>query len=213
MKIKDWINEHKSIVIILFGMSIIILIVTLILVFKPKELVKQSNSVTVISFNDGNNEVIVDRSGQVTIKTPFGTFTQFWDKDKIKRFFENIDNLDFDSLAAYIGTDLAISLTSSDGRQIIIDTAQLPSEILDLLQITLEDTYQQEQITVVKSTPLVFATPKPPVGYNATATPIVSNNNPWHQGTEPENIQPFSCEAYSVTGGRRVIVSNTLCGQ
>jgi len=41
----------------------------------------------------------------------------------------------------------------------------------------------------------------------------VSNTNPWHQGTEPENIQPFSCEAYSVTGSRRVIVSNTLCGQ
>ena len=213
MKITDWINEHKSIVIILFGISIIILIVALVLVFKPKELVKQSNSVTVVSFNDGNNEVIVDRSGQVTIKTPFGTFTQFWDKEKIKRFFEDIDNLDFDSLVAYIGTDLAISLTSSNGRQIIVDTTQLPSEILDLLQITLEDTYQQEQITVVKSTPPVFATPKPPVTYETTATPIVSNTNPWHQGTEPENIQPFSCEAYSVTGSRRVIVSNTLCGQ
>ncbi|PIP53226.1 hypothetical protein COX08_02145, partial [Candidatus Beckwithbacteria bacterium CG23_combo_of_CG06-09_8_20_14_all_34_8] len=135
MKITDWINEHKSIVIILFGISIIILIVALVLVFKPKELVKQSNSVTVVSFNDGNNEVIVDRSGQVTIKTPFGTFTQFWDKEKIKRFFEDIDNLDFDSLVAYIGTDLAISLTSSNGRQIIVDTTQLPSEILDLLQI------------------------------------------------------------------------------
>ena len=88
--------------------------------------------------------------------------------------------MDFDSLVAYIGTDLAISLTSSNGRQIIVDTTQLPSEILDLLQITLEDTYQQEQITVVKSTPPVFATPKPPVTYETTATPIVSNTNPWH---------------------------------
>lgn len=211
MQFDEWVNEHKILVFSLVGVSLLLLVLALAFTLRPKNDHNKTTLVTVISLNDGNNEVIVDRNGQVTIKTPFGTFTQYWDKEKIRQFFDNLDDLDFDTLSQYIGTDLAISLTASDGRQIIIDDSQLPQLVLDLLQTTLEQTYEEEQLEIIKPS-IVLNTPKPPV-YKTTATPIVINNNPWHQGIEPENIQPFSCEAYAVSGERRVIVSQTLCGQ
>jgi hypothetical protein len=213
INIGSWLNSHKALVLALFGLSIIILLITSVLVLRPKTNQTPKNEVTVVSFNDGSNEVIIDRSGKVIIKTPFGTFTQFWDKEKIRSFFENIDNLDFDTLVAYVGTEAAISLTGSNGQTILIDSSLLPEGLLGDLVGVLEETYETEQITVIKTTPPpLWATPNP-TGRPSQATTKPQVDNPWHTGVEPENAKPFTCEAYSVSGGRRVIVSQTLCGK
>lgn len=209
--INNWINTHKPLVIGLFGLSLFILVMTMLLVLRPKPAAQPKNEVTVVSLNDGSNEVIVDRSGKVTIKTPFGTFTQFWDKEKINSFFENIDNLDFDTLTEYLGTEAAISLTASNGQTIVINNTLLPQSLLDELFDLIEETYKTEQITIIKTTPPpIWQTPQPIERPNATTVPAA--DNPWHTGTT-ENVEPFSCEAYSVSGERRVIVSQTLCGK
>lgn len=213
MNLAQLINKHKIPTLVFIGASFLILFVTLILVLRPQNPQTQSNEVTVVTFNDGSNEVTVDRNGTVTIKTPFGTFTQYWDKEKIRSFFADLENLDFDTLVSYVGTEMAISLTVSNGQTIIIDSSLLPEEILDALQYVLEETYEIEKITVIKTTPPPFWTTPTPRPENAKPTVPPDNDNPWHQGVEPENIEAFSCEAYSVAGGKRVIVSQTLCGQ
>ncbi|NMC36610.1 hypothetical protein GYA49_06245 [Candidatus Beckwithbacteria bacterium] len=186
---------------------------------------KKSPEVMVVSFNDGQNEVIVNRNGTVTIKTPHGTFTQKWDPAKIKQFFENIDNLDFDLLSKFIGTDVAITLTFNDGQKIIVAIDPQTEAIADTLEDTLEEVYEEEESetgqTILPSyIPTPIPTAKASTGATPTPTPTSSSSsnsssdNPWQQGTEPENaIKTFVCNQYDPATGKKVVISNTLCAQ
>lgn len=178
--------------------------------------------VAVVEFNDGQNTVTVERTGKVTIKTPFGTFTQQWDKEKIRQFFEQIDDLDFDLLSKFLGLSLAMDLTLANGEQITIYLTEAQDGLTQAIQESLEQIYSDEgKDTGPLPTliPLVLNSPSPSPRTSVTPQPSVTTsggkisggNNPFKQGTEVEDPTVFNCDTALEQTGKRVVISNTLC--
>lgn len=211
MEVGDWLKENSIIASIIIILFLAITGITLFLVISNNKHQTDPKTISKISFRDGANEITINRNtGEVTIKTPKGTFTQYWDKDKIENFFAGLDDLDFDSLAQYIGTDLAIELTLSSGEVLVLSVENLDQDQLDEIEKIIEITYQQNN-----------STPKPVINNpdnfdfsqdedEILTTPI--NNNPWKTGGEIDS-QSTKCEQYDPETGKRVVVSNTICGQ
>jgi hypothetical protein len=174
---------------------------------------KPAPEVMTVTFGDGQNTVTVNTDGTVTITTPFGTYTQNWDKEKIRQFFANVDNLDFDLLTKFIGTGLAIQLTMGDGRVITVTADNKVEAITNQLQQILDETYGDYE-----NQQKIIPTPLPEVIIPVPATPIPtsnSNNNsnnsdPWRTGGEGD-AKVFSCTQIDSKTGKKVIVSSTVC--
>ena len=104
--INEWIEKNSLFAIIIVLAFLLISSISIFLIIKSSGK-ENKKTVTTVSFVDGKNEITVDRNtGKVTIKTPTGTFTQYWDQDKINRFFAGLDDLDFESLSKFIITKL-----------------------------------------------------------------------------------------------------------
>ncbi len=183
-------------------------------------------TVAVVKFNDGQNEIVIERDGKVTIKTPFGTYTQQWDKEKIKRFLANLDNLDFDTLSNYVGLEYTLQLTLTDGRQVQVIFSEDMDELAEMLEQSLTTVYQdQDQDPTNMNWNTIFTnqnqnilmTPTPRPSPTATFGPGGStqssggSTNPWQQNPEAEEAQSFGCTQIDQTTGKKVVISNTLC--
>jgi hypothetical protein len=184
-------------------------------------------TVAVISFGDGQNEVVVNRNGDVTINTPFGTYTQHWDPEKVRKFFENYDKLDFDNLAEYLGTEAVVKLTLSNGKTVKIEDSNL-EELVSEAQKALEDIYSQNEqkpatpdLSQYNKKPDLSPSPTPSGGgsqngggnNNGSGGGGGNNNNPWQRGNDPQNPTAFSCEQTDTKTGRKIIISNTVCAK
>jgi len=193
------------------------------------------DKVATITLGDGQNQVIVRRDGNVTIKTPYGTFNQKWDPEKIKKFFAQIDNLDFESLSGYLGSDLAIKLTFNDHPEKIIKIEDVPADILQALQDALDEVYNVELADKLpflqkpidnwpnsgnnqdSSSFQNSITNSNSNAGNNTNTGNNSNqnnnvdNNPWNQGLNVDDPEVFSCDGGTDSSGHKIIISNTVC--
>jgi hypothetical protein len=191
--------------------------------FNNKEEVRQ---VAKVEFSDGTNSVVVERDGTVTIKTNSGTFVQKWDLDKVRKFFESLDSLDFEGLSSFIGGDLALKLTLGNTvYEISVDDERV-STAVDLLQEELEEAYQDNTTNDQSGNSVLppnigdqdgqlgIITKKPgETASGTTGSTGTVNDNPWETGTSlPDEEGMFTCEAFDPKIGRRVIISNTVCG-
>lgn len=176
-----------------------------------KELVK-------VEFGDGKNSVVVEKNGRVTINTPYGTYVQYWDPEKIRKFFEGLENLDFEALSSYIGGDLAMALTVG-GRviEISINSPEIQTEV-DELQTVLETVYKDEDLGDYNN----YTGGEDQDGYlgNVDKDEGEDDNNidsdqeednPWETGREIKDVDNFTCEEIDPETGRKIIISNTVC--
>jgi len=213
-KVNDFIQKNP-----LAALGIMIALVAIIgligwgmyaLITKPETPPK----VVTVTFGDGQNSVTVERNGKVTIKTPFGTFTQTWDPAKVKQFFESLENLDFDQLTQFIGTGMAVELTLADGEKVMVVIDAALEETVNLIQETLEDIYEEEGVTFIPSPlPTLEPFPVPTTGTTPTPSPTPSSYNPWKTGNDVEDPEVFGCEQIDPKTGRKIIISNTVCAQ
>jgi hypothetical protein len=145
-KIDEIIKKNP---IVAIGLTVLVLGLVILVGFLVKKQfspVKERKELVRVEFGDGNNSVVVERNGKVTINTPYGTFVQNWDAEKIRRFFEGLEDLDFDSLSSYIGGDLVMALTiGGEIIEISIDDPVIEIEI-DELQEILEEIYEEEDL-------------------------------------------------------------------
>ncbi|MGI5827925.1 MAG: hypothetical protein ACOX6V_02775 [Patescibacteria group bacterium] len=205
-------------------LTLVMLLVIVVLVsvagWKAYELIlkpAKPTQVTTVTFGDGQNTVTVERNGNVTIKTPFGTFTQTWDPEKVRRFFESLDSLDFDQLTQFVGTGLAIELTMADGEKITVVVDEKTQEVGDMIQETLDEIYENEGVlptlrpepTLNPSSPQPSSVPSP----TPTSESSEDGSNPWHGGGGPQEEDSYVCDEVEIPEGRKIIISNTICGE
>jgi hypothetical protein len=212
--LETWVQENSILALIIVLGTILVLAIFGIIVSNKLDSKKDIKTVTTVSFADGQNEITIDRNGNVTIKTPFGTFTQKWDKEKVRRFFENFNNLDFNTLSQFLGTSLAIQLTLSNGEKITIDISEISEDSIDEIIETLEEIYEDEDMEMPPLiTPAPYVPPDEQDDDSDDSNGSSDNDDPWHQGSDPVDIEVFECEQVDPITGRRVIISNTVCAQ
>jgi len=225
--IDDYIqnNSMKSLLIVIIFVGGLLLLG--VVLFKQFATGQKMSEVAVVEFADGQNKVVVERNGIVTINTPYGTFTQKWDASKVADFFSRIDNINFDALSEFLGGDLAMTLTMGDGDKIQVMIEELPDLVVDDLQIVLEETYDENElllpshdiylgkITQINNDASESGTP---TNRSNSGNDVVSgdtqdevSDDPWKGNDNVE--EEFECEYVIDGSGKRVVINNTLCEQ
>lgn len=225
--IDDYIqnNSLKSLVIVVVFVGGLLFLG--IVLFKQFAGGQRISEVAVVEFADGQNKVVVERNGIVTINTPYGTFTQKWDASKVADFFSRIDNMNFDAISEFLGGDLAITLTMGDGDKIQVMIEELPDVVADDLQIVLEDTYDENELLLPSHDIYLGQITKTNNDASESGTPANGNNSgndvvngvtndeviddPWKGNDNVE--EEFECEYVIDGSGKRVVINNTLCEQ
>lgn len=188
----------------------------------------KKSEVVRVKLSDGENEIIVNENGEVTIITPFGTYKQTWDKEKLMKFLRSINDLDFNSLSEFLGEGIAIELTLGNGRVIITVGDEKLQEIIEEFRKILEDVYdkensEEEEVIIKKSNPDYYYEIPREEGNNDDGNDEAGESgggtisetgtsDPW-SGSSVNVAKTIECKEVDPKTGKIVIISNTVCGK
>lgn len=195
-----------------------------------------NKDIAVVSFGDGENKIEVNRNGDVKIQTPFGTYYQRWSKEKIENFFSKFNKLDFDQLTSFVGEGLMIELTTGNGTVISFAYYDGLEEMVKEMQEELEETYREnkEELNIGKYQPdyyfqdnineygqaelsdenegeMMYFGEGEDLGRGDSYEE--NNENPWNTSNIGADDKNFECKEIDPVTGKKIIISNTVCGK
>ncbi len=194
----------------------------------------KNKDVAVISFGDGENKIEVNRNGDVKIQTPFGTYYQRWSKEKIENFFSKFNKLDFDQLTSFVGEGLMIELTMGNGTVITFAYNDSLEDEVKELQEELEASYEENVTNIDKFQPdyyfqdnineygqaelsddsegeMMYFGEGEDLGRGDSYEE--DNDNPWNTSDIGSGDKTFECKEIDPVTGKKIIISNTVCGK
>ncbi len=177
----------------------------------------KSKTIEQVEFKKKGSSVTVNRSGQVTIKTPDRTIMQYWDKNKIDQLFAKLSQLDADRFSDEMG-NIIIDLDN------IKDLAYISEDIINLQEFEeivriLEESSDENSIMPSPS-PVLPEESAPVVPETYISEPEPSSNyspEPLYPSPSDEpsaSQKPFRCNFEEPEKGKEnFVVSETVCSE
>lgn len=142
-KIDEMISRNPALAIGVAVGFLLLLSILGFVIYRQMTGPQKMSEISVIEFVDGQNEVIVNRNGNVKVNTPYGSFSQNWDKNKVDDFFANANRMNLNNLTNFVGSDVTIGLTYDSGKKVTAILSEVDKTISDTMQKTLENAYEE----------------------------------------------------------------------